>query len=194
MFVGKASGSCSDIARAARTLVTSLVPYSHRHLAKGAAVGTDRNRDRAREIVDKLMTGDAGAICGAAAGEVSCKVLGSVGEELASRYLEYRGYRIVDRNYRCPEGEADLVARDPDSGEVVLVEVKTRRSRADAVFPEEAVTPAKQRRYRKIACRYAADHARCPAIRFDVITVSLSSSCMGQIRHLRGAFDWEVDL
>lgn len=123
---------------------------------------------------------------------MSNKLLGSLGEELAARYLEQRGYDIIDRNYRCPEGEADLVAYDQDDDGIVLVEVKTRRSRSErgGAYPEEAVTPEKQRRYRRIALCYAADHYPVPSIRFDVIGVTLRPANIGEIRHLCGAFDW----
>ena len=52
-------------------------------------------------------------------------VLGRRGEELAAGYLEAQGMRIVDRNWRCPEGEIDIVALDGDA--LVIAEVKTRK-------------------------------------------------------------------
>lgn len=156
-------------------------------------MGTCENREMAREVVNRVMSGDHQALDDGAARNMSAKLLGAIGEELAARYLEGRGYDLVDRNYRCLEGEADIVAIDPDSGEAVLVEVKTRRSRAtDDVFPEEAVTPRKQQRYRRIAAQFSMDHYPCPAIRFDVIAVTILPDGMGSIRHLFGAFDWEA--
>ena len=53
-------------------------------------------------------------------------VLGRRGEELAAGYLEAQGMRIVDRNWRCAEGEIDIVALDGDA--LVIAEVKTRKS------------------------------------------------------------------
>ncbi len=155
-------------------------------------MGENGQRSLARELVDRMLSGDD-VLFGQADGDgVSNKLLGSVGEELAARYLEQRGYDIIDRNYRCPEGEADLVAYDQDDDEVVLVEVKTRRSRSErfGAYPEEAVTPGKQRRYRRIALCYTADHYPVPSIRFDVIGVTLRPPNIGEIRHLCGAFDW----
>ena len=113
-------------------------------------------------------------------------------EELAARYLESRGYEIVERNYRCCEGEADLVVYDPSSEEVVLVEVKARRGHEPDCYPEEAVSRSKRRRYRRIAHQFIADHYPCPSIRFDVIAVSFDTVSVGEIRHLYGAFDWEA--
>ena len=83
---------------------------------------------------------------------LSSKELGRLGESLACFYLEERGYRIMERNYRCREGEADIVAYDEADDSVVLVEVKTRRKAATSLelYPEEAVNK-KRRRYRRIA-------------------------------------------
>ena len=78
--------------------------------------------------------------------------LGSRGEEAAVRWYEEAGYTVLDRNWRCPEGEIDLIAVEPAGGVVVICGVKTRSS---TVFgaPEEAVTVAKQRRLRRLAAR-----------------------------------------
>lgn len=90
--------------------------------------------------------------------------VGVLGEIIASCYLEERGYDILERNYRCPEGEADLVAYDRVEEQVVLVEVKTRRARnvrsAAELYPEEAVDDGKRCRYRRIASRYLTEHFR----------------------------------
>ena len=68
--------------------------------------------------------------------------LGRRGEKLAARHLRRNGYRIVERNFRCPPGATDIIAHRPD--ETVFVEVKTRRS-AEFEPPEVNVTPAKRR-------------------------------------------------
>lgn len=155
-------------------------------------MGTDRNRRRARELADLLMSGGGNANGGWGLESIPPKVLGSLGEELAARYLEDRGYEVVERNYRCGEGEADLVVYDGASDQVVLVEVKTRRRGRERPFPEEAVTPGKRKTYRRIAYQFAAEHYPCPAIRFDVVAVTLAADNVGEIRHLYGAFDWEA--
>jgi putative endonuclease len=81
--------------------------------------------------------------------------LGRRGEELAARELVRRGYEIVDRNWHCPAGEVDIVARH--MGAWVFVEVRTRRG---AVFgtPEESVTDAKQARMIAVAEHYLIEH------------------------------------
>lgn len=95
--------------------------------------------------------------------------LGAAGEETVAAWYRARGYDIVDRNWRCREGELDLVVAR--SGVVVFCEVKTRRTlRFGAPF--EAVTAAKQRRLRGLAARWLAEHPhpRC-SVRFDVASV-----------------------
>ena len=79
--------------------------------------------------------------------------LGARGEQLAADWYTARGYQVVARNWRCREGELDLVvARD---GELVFCEVKSRSSDRFGT-PAEAVTPAKQRRLRVLAARFLA--------------------------------------
>ena len=94
---------------------------------------------------------------------------GNEGEAAVARYLERRGYRVLERQYRCRYGELDLTAWSPE-GVLCFVEVKTRRSGAFAA-PREAVTPAKQRRLRNTAAWYLAQRRLdCPC-RFDVAEV-----------------------
>jgi len=99
--------------------------------------------------------------------------LGARGEQLAADWYVAHGYQVVARNWRCREGELDLVLLAPD-GDLVFCEVKTRSSDRFGV-PAEAVTPAKQRRLRLLAARYLAAAGRVsPAgrgIRFDVAAV-----------------------
>jgi putative endonuclease len=98
--------------------------------------------------------------------------LGARGEQLAADWYAARGYQVVARNWRCREGELDLVvSRD---GELVFCEVKTRSSDRFGTAAE-AVTPAKQRRLRVLAARYLAEHVgdgRRGGIRFDVAAVT----------------------
>ena len=69
--------------------------------------------------------------------------LGAAGERLAALAIERAGLRIIARNWRCPYGEIDLIAEDDQRGELVFIEVKTRRG-ARLGIPEEAITPAKR--------------------------------------------------
>ena len=96
--------------------------------------------------------------------------LGAAGEDLAAAWYESNGYRILARNWRCREGEIDLVClRDRV---VVICEVKTRSSDRFGL-PAEAVTPTKQRRLRRLAARFlaAAGGAGGRSLRFDVASV-----------------------
>ena len=111
---------------------------------------------------------------------------GRQGEDLAAGYLESAGYRIVERNYRCPFGEMDLVARDGET--IVFVEVKSRRS--DRFGPPQAsVGPKKQKKMSQIALHYIEQkqlHSR--EARFDVIAVSLLPAGE-RVELIRNAFD-----
>ena len=97
------------------------------------------------------------------------RALGARGEALAARWYEAHGYTVVDRNWRCREGEIDLVlARGPL---LVICEVKTRSSAAYGT-PAEAVTRTKQLRLRRLAIRWLDEHDVRPAtLRFDVAAV-----------------------
>lgn len=95
--------------------------------------------------------------------------LGRKGEELAAAYLERNGYRILARNWRCPRGEIDIIARD--GNELVFVEVKTRRSPHFGP-PAGAVDTAKQERLRLLARHYIFETGTtAPCYRFDVAEV-----------------------
>ena len=89
--------------------------------------------------------------------------LGAWGEERACELLKKNGLKIVERNYRCPSGEVDIIARD--SKTLVFVEVKTRASE-DYGEPSRAVDRAKQRHILRTALRSRGDSIRraapCP--------------------------------
>ena len=80
--------------------------------------------------------------------DVHKKLLGAKGEKLAVKYLKKQGCKILERNYRTPFGEADIIAQYGE--EIAFIEVKTRESLRYGT-PAEAVGVNKQRRYRKIA-------------------------------------------
>ncbi|MFI5085431.1 MAG: YraN family protein [Actinomycetales bacterium] len=111
-------------------------------------------------------------------------VLGRRGEELAADFLEDRGIRVIDRNWRCPSGEIDIVAFDGDV--LVVVEVKTRRSTLYG-HPFEAVTPAKLARLRTLAVRWQRERGlRPPEVRIDVVAVVADGTLNPVLEHLRG--------
>jgi len=98
------------------------------------------------------------------------RALGAAGEARTATWYRDHGYRVLDRNWRCRDGELDLVC--VGRGSLVFVEVKTRSSLAFG-HPAEAVTPAKQARLRRLAGRWVAAH---PGVgprwwRFDVVAV-----------------------
>jgi putative endonuclease len=112
--------------------------------------------------------------------------LGSLGERIAVTYLIDAGLRVLDRNWRCREGELDIVAREDHA--LVFCEVKTRRGIGFG-HPVEAVTPAKQRRLRTLAQRWLAAHEEhAPELRFDVVGVLVRPSRPALVTHLRAAF------
>ena len=97
------------------------------------------------------------------------KVLGADGERAAEEILRRQRYRIVERNYRCPVGEVDLIALDGKT--VVFIEVKTRRG-AGFGSPLEAVDDRKQRQVSRAAQYFLSVHRlHDRAARFDVVGV-----------------------
>lgn len=97
------------------------------------------------------------------------RALGAHGEARAARWYEHNGYEVLDRNWRCREGELDLVLAG--EGVIVFSEVKTRSSAAYG-SPLSAVTPSKQRRIRALALLWLREHDRgFTDIRFDVVAV-----------------------
>jgi putative endonuclease len=98
---------------------------------------------------------------------------GILGEKLAKDYLKKRGYRIRESNYRCPEGEVDIIAKHGDY--LVFVEVKTRRS-LEFGSPEESITAEKRERLRSVAAHYQQAHDNLPQLwRIDVVAIELGS-------------------
>ncbi|WP_312179186.1 YraN family protein [Arthrobacter sp.] len=117
-------------------------------------------------------------------------VLGRTGEELAADHLTAAGYAIIERNWRCRQGEIDLVARD--GATLVVVEVKTRSS-LDFGHPFEAVSSAKLTRLYLLAAAWARAHpAAAHDWRVDAVSVLLPGSFASSgspdpvIEHLKG--------
>jgi putative endonuclease len=112
--------------------------------------------------------------------------LGRRGEDLAARYLEDAGYRLIERNWRCRQGEIDIIARTADT--LIFVEVKTRSSVAFG-HPFEAITATKLARLRRLAGAWCAERSVGVArIRLDAIAVIVQRGAQPEIEHLRGVF------
>jgi putative endonuclease len=110
--------------------------------------------------------------------------LGRYGEDLAVEHLRGQGLVILARNWRCPTGELDVIARDGSS--LVICEVKTRRSGAYG-SPLEAVGPRKLRRLRELALRWLDEQQiHVPDIRFDVIGIVQPLAGRPVLQHVRG--------
>jgi putative endonuclease len=111
-------------------------------------------------------------------------VLGRHGEQLAAEYLERSGMRILDRNWRCAEGELDIVAAQRQV--LVVCEVKTRSSDRYGT-PLEAINRQKQRRLRRLAiCWVVAHGVLFDEIRIDAVGVLRSSSGGFTVTHVAG--------
>jgi putative endonuclease len=110
--------------------------------------------------------------------------LGKEGEALALEYLKGKGYQILELNYRHHRDEADIIAMH--GPEIVFVEVKTRVNRY-AGNPEEAVTPAKQKRLVKLADAYIQEKDIDAEARFDIIGIIINQNAQ-EIKHIEDAF------
>ncbi len=112
--------------------------------------------------------------------------LGKKGEELAVAHLQKMKYKILDRNYKCPLGEIDLIARDKNT--LVFIEVKTRMTK-DFGGPAAAVDLRKQRQLSKVALHYLNQKRmdNIPA-RFDVVAIELIGP-VPQVEIIRNAFE-----
>ena len=117
----------------------------------------------------------------------STKDVGQEGEDIAFSYIRQQGYRVVDRNYRCPYGEVDLIAKDGET--FVFIEVKSRQS---TLFgqPEEAVDFKKRKKLSTVALWYLEEKKiNDYRARFDVISILLSKQ-PPEIKLFRDAFDF----
>ena len=125
----------------------------------------------------------------------TARTTGLDGEALAARFLEAKGYTVLDRNYRFLREEIDLVCFAPwpagDGGEIVFVEVKARRGTRFG-RPEDAVTPAKRQAILRVAEAYLVERKLGAAlVRFDVVAVTFGRG-EPQVEHFENAFGYFV--
>lgn len=111
---------------------------------------------------------------------------GKRGEELAAEYLERKGFRIAERNYRAGRGEIDIIAWANDRL-LVFVEVKTRAGDGFG-GPEDAVDARKQDIMARTAGFYMEQSGYDWEIRFDIVAVLLKGNDLREIRHVEDAF------
>ena len=114
---------------------------------------------------------------------------GAAGEILAARFLREKEYIIVASNYRCRQGEIDIIASNKQY--IAFVEVKTRRI-GSLYSPREAVTVSKQRRLIATASLYLRNHPTPKQPRFDVIEVVTDADDpmkVVEINHIMGAYE-----
>ena len=115
------------------------------------------------------------------------KDFGKAGEELATKYLRKRKYKIIKRNYRCPYGEIDIIALDGKS--LVFIEVKTRSSTTFGP-PQLAVDRKKQIQISRVATDFIKRKKITQMdMRFDVVSVQLLPGDEFRVELIRNAFD-----
>ncbi len=112
--------------------------------------------------------------------------LGERGEMAAWNYLIQAGYGLVEKNFRCPLGEVDVIAER--NGRLVFIEVKTRSSH-DYGCPEEAVHPEKQRKLILLAQAYLKARKKECRISFDVLAVTWKLPEPPRFRLIQDAFE-----
>ncbi len=109
---------------------------------------------------------------------------GNLAENMAAGYLEDKGYKIVDRNFKCKVGEIDIVARHGE--DLVFVEVRSKHS-TNTFDPAYSIDKRKQGKLIKAAAFYTAKHFRDPVpVRFDVVLVTLGDDL--QVELIQDAF------
>ncbi|GAA1521640.1 YraN family protein [Nocardioides humi] len=112
------------------------------------------------------------------------QAIGAYGEDVAARHLSGLGMTLLERNWRCSEGEVDILLRD--GATLVVCEVKTRTS-LEAGTPHEAITDAKLDRLRRLGERWAIEHGIRPdGIRVDLVAVLRPRRGAAVVDHVRG--------
>lgn len=113
--------------------------------------------------------------------------LGILGEEAAAEFVEKKGWRVLERNWRKPWGELDLICEN-ELGLLVFTEVKAEKVRSGFI-PEQHVDERKQNRLRRLVLKYIFEHPklRNRSFRIDVIAVDFSGAGeVSAIRHHEG--------
>lgn len=110
-------------------------------------------------------------------------VVGRYGEDLAAQYLLNQGFEILERNWRCPIGELDLIVKGHDS--VVAVEVKTRQTMTFG-GPLQAITTTKAQRLRRLLASYLHQNPNpVRLVRVDLVAIFLPAGGPPELQHLK---------
>lgn len=113
------------------------------------------------------------------------RVKGKTGEDVACKYLESRGYKIIERNYQYGHGEIDIVAKDGE--ELVFVEVKSRKT-LEFGDPEFAFTRNKLNQVRKIAAAYLVEKNMTDQVcRIDAVAIQFTRERKPMIKLYKNA-------
>jgi putative endonuclease len=115
---------------------------------------------------------------------------GILGERLAQDFLKKRGYRILETNYRCPQGEIDIITKHKES--LVFIEVRTKSSLKFG-SPEESITQTKKAKIKTAAAQYQQTHRNLPQLwRIDMVAVELDQKGkLSRIELIENAVDGE---
>ncbi len=112
--------------------------------------------------------------------------LGELGEKLALKRIKRYGYKLVAKNYRCPLGEIDLIAKDGDC--LVFIEIKTRKNSSTG-NAKEAIDKRKRRQISKVALYYMKANGCCDVkSRFDIIAINILGG-KEEIELIKDAFE-----
>ncbi len=112
-----------------------------------------------------------------------------IGEDVACKFLEKQGFKIIERNFRKSYGEIDIIAIERDT--LVFIEVKTRIT-SEFGTPLDAITPWKLKTLVKTAQFYKLTHPKLPeSLRIDAVSIRLSDKYINEcIEHVRNISDF----
>lgn len=114
---------------------------------------------------------------------MNTKLIGDYGENIAAEFLNQKGHKILDRNYRAKSGEIDIISIDGST--LVFVEVKTRKN-SDFALAREAVNKKKQQRIKNTARDYISKrYCNYDEIRFDIVEIYTEEKI---IQHFENSF------
>lgn len=116
--------------------------------------------------------------------------IGKIGEDIACEYLTEKGYQILDRNYRKPWGEIDIIAKAPERT-LVFVEVKSLKTGAlEGLKPEDHLTKSKLQKLRRSAGAFCAYNPEMvnekKGWRIDLVAIEFMTDSQNAVRHYEG--------